>query len=76
MSKNNQIIITYVDRESVERNIIHYDTKHLTKAHVSEAHLDKIYHKLKGDEIRDKTLTGQISREECHSNKMRKFSKH
>ena len=75
VNEASQITKIYVDRESVEKNIINYNKKYLTKANQSEAYLDRIYHRLKNDEIRDRILQGQVSREECDSDKVHKFLK-
>ena len=75
MNDNNKIIETYDDRGKVEKEIINQNKNHLTKAHDSDIYNDKIHHSLKDDNVRDKILKGEITREDCDSNNIYEFLK-
>ena len=48
------------DRSKIENEIIAYNQTHFRQAFTSKAYLDRIYDKLKQDEIRDKVLKGEL----------------
>ena len=73
VSERNQIIAAHADRESAEKKIGAHNKKHLIKAYQSEVYLDRMYLKLREDEVRDKTLQGQVSSEECDSKNLPAF---
>lgn len=72
---NNKIIKTYVDRESIEDRIIKYNEMHFTKAHNTIAYRDRIYARLRDDEVRDKILDGRLSESECDDERVYEFLK-
>ena len=74
---NNEEVITksYIDRQSIESKIIEYNTKHFQQAHQSIAYKDKIYDKLKKDEIRNRVLNGEIEEHECDDRRVFEFLK-
>ena len=74
---NNEEVITksYIDRQSIESKIIEYNTKHFQQAHQSIAYKDKIYDKLKKDEMRNKVLNGEIEEQECDDSRVFEFLK-
>ena len=75
IDKNQQIKNTYVDRERIQREKCDYNEAHFKKAHDTIAHKDKIYVQLRDDNIRDKILEGNLSREEYDDERVFKFLK-
>ena len=53
---NREIIKTYLDRKSIENELIQYNNNHFQKAKDSNVHKDKIHTELRNDEVRNKIL--------------------
>ena len=53
------------DRHEIEHEIAQYNKKHFRQAFSSKAYKDKVYLKLRHNDIRDKILNGTLQREEC-----------
>ena len=65
-----KIIETYIDRESIEKEISSYNTKYFKQAYNIIIYKDKIYKCLKYDKIRDKVLNRSIRKEDCDNERM------
>ena len=55
--------------------MIEHNKKHFKQAHQSIVFKDKIYKKLKDDEVRNKVLKGEIEESKCNGKRMCKFLK-
>jgi len=71
----NVIVKSYTDRQSIEEKIIDFNTKHFMQAHQSIAFKDRIYEKLKRDNVRDKVLKGELEEQECDDARVFEFLK-
>jgi len=75
VDEDNTIISTHVDRESIENKLIEHNEMHFTKAHNTIAYRDKIYKKLRDNDVRNRILEGKLNREECDDERMYEFLK-
>ena len=72
---NIKIIKTHVNREWIEDEISKFNVKHFIKAHDDITHGCKIHKKLRQSSVRDRTLKGQLNREDCDNQKVCEFLK-
>jgi len=72
---NQTISRTIIGKENIEHEIKKFNENHFKQAHQSEMYKDKIYAELENNEIRDKILNGQLTREECDSKNVWEFLK-
>ena len=63
----------YHDRESIEQAIAQQNITHFRQAFSSKAYKDKIYNKLKYDQIRDKILREELEVNECDNSNVHSF---
>ena len=63
----------FYDRDSIENAIAQYNKLHFRQAFSSKAYRDKIYKKLKYDEIRERILCGELEVKECDDNNVYSF---
>ena len=75
VDEENKIIKTCVNREQIEEEIITYNEQHLKQAHSSIMYQDKIYKRLRENEIRDKILDGRLRRQDCDDDRVYEFLK-
>ena len=73
LDQNNEVAKEYHDRNSIENEIAEYNKQHFWKAYSSNAFKDKIYSKLKVEQIRDKILNRTLNREECDNDDIYEF---
>ena len=66
---NNKIIKTHVKRETIEEETSKFNVKYFTKAHDAMSYRDKTCKKLRENSVRDRTLKGQLNREDCDNEK-------
>ena len=64
VDEQNNIINTYINRESIENKLIEFNKAHFTKAYNTIAYKDKVYNQLQNNQIRDKILSGKIKWED------------
>ena len=74
-NNENVIIKSYADCQSFESKILEFNTKHFQQAHQSIAFKEKIYDKLKKDNMRDRVLNGEIEERDCDDTRVFKFLK-
>ena len=75
VNEDNQIIKTSINREQIEEEIIMYNEQHLKQAHSSIMYKDKIYKKLRNNDIRDKILDGRLRKQDCDDERVYEFLK-
>jgi len=75
INHNNEIQKTIIDKESIENEIMKYNTKHFKEAHQSKTFKDKIYAELHNDVIRNNILNGQLTSNQCDYEDVWKFLK-
>ena len=73
VNEKDQIVQTYIDKESIEDNIRKHNIKHFTQAHRTDMYNDKIYVELTNPIIKDKILNGDLDKEDCDSKNVWKF---
>ena len=67
VNEKDQIVKTYVDKESIEDNIRKHNIKHFIQAYRTDMYNDKIYTELTNPIIRDKILNGDLDKEDYDS---------
>ena len=75
VNETNKIIKTLTSRNEIENEIITYNRNHLKQAHHTKTYQDRIYKKSQKNKIRDKILSGTLSREECDDENVFQFLK-
>jgi len=75
VDNNGNVAQEMQDRESIEEAIATYNKEHFRQAYSSKAYKDRIYHKLKLDQVRDKILQGEIEVEACDYEDVHDFLK-
>jgi len=53
------------DRNKIEKEIMKHNQNHFKQAFDSKAYIDRIYDKLKHDEVREKIIKGELNENEC-----------
>ena len=74
-NNNDEIVETCVERSKIENELMKYDKIHFTQAHRTIAYDDKTHEKLRMDNVRNKTLKGNIQRHYCDNENMCRFLK-
>jgi len=74
-NNNNEIVESYVDRLTIEKELVEHNKDHFTKAHATEIYRDRIYQKLGEEKVRDRILKGDLTREECDHENIFEFLK-
>ena len=64
---------TLYKRNEIEAALIKQNSKHFRKVINTEVHKEKIYDKLKSNEVRDRILNRILQRDECNSEDACKF---
>jgi len=59
------VVKEYYDRKLIEKAIAEYNIGHFRQAFELKVYKDRIYEKLKHDDVRDKILSGELDTEEC-----------
>ena len=67
------VVKEYYDRKSIEKAIAEYNIGHFRQAFESKAYKDRIYKKLKHDNVRDKILSRELDAEECDYRDIHEF---
>ena len=61
------------DRNKIEKELIMHNQMHFKQAFTSKVYLDKIYDKLKQNEIRDRVLLRELQESECDCTEVYEF---
>ena len=75
VNEEQQVVETYADRHSIERELKKHNTIHFQQAHHAIACKDKICKKLRKDETRNKVLNGDTRKEDCDDERVHRSLK-
>ena len=68
--------IDHNNKEEIEDKLMRFNEMHFSKVKESKVHEDKMHENVNKDDVREKTLSGELNREDCDKNIVHKFLQH